>query len=417
MVGTQRNKVCGVDVHKRFIQAIIMSRNGEKNMGRYGTSVESLISFKKWVLDNGCEAVAFESTGIYWYPLYDLLEGSLEVILANPYNVKHVPGRKTDVKDSEWIAELCLNGLIEKSRVLHRTDRETRSLTRHREALTNQRTQLKNRIHKALESCSIKLGSVLSDVFGQTGMHVLNGILEGRDIEDILKGIRLKQMQGKKELIREAIRNSLDVASVHIIKDCLRLIDAINEEIEDLDMEINRRFRDRKLELEIAMSMPGIGFVSACTLLAEIGDCKDFETPDKLASWCGLAPSVYQSADKQITGSITKRGSKHVRRILVEIAHAVTKVKDTRLKLFFLHIKHKKGVKVAIVALARKILCILHHLLTNKEPYIENKKREKKWTPGHKPLDKTSIDEMIDILAKAGYLVVPGRWYKGHNGT
>lgn len=416
MVGLCRNKVCGVDVHKRFIQATILSRNGEKKAGRFDTRVESLISFKKWALENGCEAVAFESTGIYWYTLYDLLEGCAEVILANPYNIRHVPGRKTDIKDSEWIAELCLNGLIEKSRVLPRTARETRSLTRHRESLTNQRTQLKNRVHKALESCSIKLGSVLSDIFGPSGMQILEGLLEGRGIDSILQGLRRKQIQGKKELIREAVKTSLDETSIRIIKDCLALIEAIDNEIEELDAEISRRLHDRKEDLEIAMTMPGVGFISASTLLAEIGDPGDFETADKLAAWCGLTPKIYQSADKKVMGSITKRGSKHVRRILVEIAHSITRVKNTRLKEFFLRIKYKKGVQVAIVALARKVLCILHHLLTHKEPYTENNKVKKR-VPGHKPIDKTSIDEMIEVLAKAGYLVVPGRWYKKYNGT
>ncbi len=230
-----------------------------------------------------CEQVAVESTGVYWVPIYTALEGSIDVIVANACKIKHTPGRKTDMRDSEWIAQLCLNGMIEPSRIFPREDRELRTLTRARENLVNNRTQMKNRIHQALESSCIKISSVLSDIFGKSGMQILNGLLEGKSIDEILKRITSKKILEKEQMLRE--------------------------------------------DLEIVMSMPGMGLTSAITVLAEIGNYKDFKTEEQLASWCGLVPSVSQSADVLVTGNITKQGSKHIRRMLVQVAQSITRLK------------------------------------------------------------------------------------------
>ena len=190
---TQKNIVCGADIHKKFIMATILSRDGTKSSGRFGMTLDEIVRFKDWVISNNCEAVAIESTGIYWIPIYTVLEGSIEVILANAYKVKHTPGKKTDKRDSKWLAELCLNGMIEPSRIFPKDDRDIRALTRAREKLVNNSTQMKNRIHK----------------------------------------------------------------------------------------EIMNRMQKLKEDLEIAMSMTGMGFTSASTILAEIGNIKDFETAEQ----------------------------------------------------------------------------------------------------------------------------------------
>lgn len=176
----QKNIVCGADVHKKFIKATILSRDGTKLAGRFGMTLDEILRFKNWVISNKCEAVALESTGVYWVPIYTVLEGSIEVILANAYKIKHTPGKKTDNRDSAWLAELCLNGMIEPSRIFPKDDRELRNMTRSRENLVNNRTQMKNRIHKELESECIKISSVLSDIFGKSGMQILNALLEER---------------------------------------------------------------------------------------------------------------------------------------------------------------------------------------------------------------------------------------------
>jgi len=404
---TQKNIVCGADIHKKFIMATILSRDGTKSSGRFGMTLDEIVRFKEWVISNNCEAVAIESTGVYWIPIYTVLEGSVEVILANAYKIKHTPGKKTDKRDSKWLAELCLNGMIEPSRIFPKDDRDIRALTRAREKLVNNSTQMKNRIHKELESACIKISSVLSDIFGVSGMKIINGLLEGKNIDEILKMITSKTILKKEQELRQAVTNSLDPARIMLIRTYLELIEKIESQIEILNKEIMSRMQKHKEDLEIAMSMTGMGFTSASTILAEIGNYKDFEAAEHLASWCGLTPKVSQSADQLVTGSITKQGSKHVRRMLVQVAHAISKSKNSKLKRFFLRILAKKGKKKAIVALARKVLCILHHLLVNREKYQDSemsktKKVNLNWASS--PVQMTEQD-MINVLVDAGYTV------------
>ena len=335
------------------------------------------------------------------------MEGNVEVILANAYKVKHTPGKKTDKRDSKWLAELCLNGMIEPSRIFPKDDRELRALTRAREKLANNSTQMKNRIHKELESACIKISSVLSDIFGKSGKIIINGLLEGKNIDKILNMITSKKILQKEQELRQAVTNSLDPARILMIRTYLELIDKIESEIEILNKEIMSRIQKHKEDLEIAISMTGMGFASASTILAEIGNYKDFETAEQLASWSGLTPEVSQSADKLVTGSITKQGSKHMRRMLVQVAHAISRSKNSKLKRFFLRILAKKGKKKAIVALARKVLCILHHLLMNREKYQDtemSKTKKVKLNWASSPIQMTEQD-MINVLVGAGYTV------------
>jgi len=402
-----RNKVCGADIHKKFLVATILSIDGTKISERFGMKLDDILKFKEWVLENNCEQVAVESTGVYWVPIYTVLEDKIEVIVANAYQIKHTPGRKTDQRDSEWIAELCLKGMIEPSRIFPKEDRELRTLTRARENLVNNSTQMKNRIHQALESSCIKISSVLSDIFGKSGRYILDGLLEGKTIDEILVGIKSKKIRKKDQELREAIKNSLDLAQILVIRICLELMEEIQKKIKNLDTEIMSRIERMKEDVEIAMSIPGIAFTSASSILAEIGNYRDFENGNKLAAWCGLVPAVYESANKRIIGSITKQGSKHVRRMLVQVAHAISRTRNSRLKSFFLRLKAKKGTKVAVVALARKVLCILHHLLVNREMYEESgnlKPKPLKFDRTSSPIQITEQD-MIDTLVKAGYII------------
>jgi transposase len=369
--------------------------------------LNDILKFKEWVVANNCEQVAVESTGVYWVPIYTVLEDKIEVIVGNAYQIKHTPGRKTDLRDSEWIAELCLKGMIEPSRIFPKEDRELRTLTRARESLVNNRTQMKNRVHQALESSCIKISSVLSDIFGKSGRYILDGLLEGKTIDEILVGIKSKQIRKKDQELREAIKNSLDPAQILFIQICLELMEEIQKRIDNLDTEIMSRIERMKEDVEIAMSIPGIAFTSASSILAEIGNYRDFENGSKLAAWCGLVPSIYESANKRVMGSITKQGSKHVRRMLVQVAHAISRTRNSRLKSFFMRIKAKKGTKVAVVALARKVLCILHHLLVNREMYEEKGNLKPKTVKFDRTSSPIQITEqyMIDTLVKAGYII------------
>jgi transposase len=403
----QKYKVCGADIHKKFLVATILSRDGTKTTGRFGMNLDEIIRFKDWVIENNCEQVAVESTGVYWVPIHMVLEQRIEVIVANAYKIKHTPGRKTDMRDSEWLAQLCLNGMIEPSRIFPEEDRELRTLTRVRENFVNNNTQMKNRIHQALESSCIKISSVLSDIFGKSGRQILDGLLEGKNLDEILNGISSKKILKKEQELRDAVKTSLDPAKILMIRNCLELMEEIQKRIKKLDAEIMKRLERLKEDLEIVMSFPGFAFTSASAILAEIGNYRDFKNGEKLAAWCGLTPSVSQSANKLVTGNITKQGSKHIRRMLIQSAHAISRTKDSRLKRFFLRVKAKAGTKKAAVALARKVLCILHHLLINREMYQENGKVKSKPVKSDRTSSPVQMSEqdMIETLVKAGYLV------------
>jgi len=406
----QWNIVCGADIHKKFLIATILSRSGTKKTKRFGMTLDELLNFKNWVIENGCEQVAVESTGTYWTPIHAVLEGSVGFIVGNAYKIKHTPGNKNDLADADWIAELCLNGMIEPSRIFPKADQDIRRLTRIREGYVNDMTREKNRIHHALDSCGMKLSAVLSDIFGKTGQSILDGLLEGRNIDDILKGINLKRIKATAEEIKNAIKGSLDFTQILLIRGSLEQMGAIQKRIDELRKEIKERIAYRKEDLKVAMSIPGVGFTSASTLLAEIGDINDFKKPEQLAAWAGLVPSVYQSAGKLITGSITKHGSRHIRWIRVQVARVIARGRNSKLKRFFLRVKAKKGSNVAVVALARKVLCILHHLLINKEMYKEDgiNKKVKVDVGKEFPQQEMNLEEMITYIVRAGYEVRKG---------
>lgn len=404
----EREVVCGADIHKQFLLATILSNSGQKIQDRFDMNFEGLLRFRKWLLDHGCQKLAVESTANYWQPINLVVGMDVDFVLANAYQIKHIPGRKTDMLDSEWIAELCLNNLIAPSRIFSGEDRELRALTRTRENYVKMRSQIKNRIHQELESACIKLSSVLSDIFGKSGIHIIRGILGGLSVEDILYSIPSKNLKAKREEIRDAIQTNISPVQVNLIGQLLDSVNFFSREIALIDSQIQVLIAKRQEDLKIAMSIPGMGMTSASTILAEIGNFEDFKTGDKLAAYCGLVPSVYQSAGKLITGHITKHGSPHVRRMLIEVAHAISRTKaDSKLKRFYFRIKSRHGAKVAIVALARKIICILHHLIVNREMFVDEAmskpKRNKLGEYSSSPM--LIIADAIQILSKAGYVV------------
>jgi len=405
---TKREVVCGADIHKQFLLATILSNSGQKIQARFDMDFEGLLSFRKWLLDHSCQKLAVESTANYWQPIYLIIGKDVEFVLANAYQIKHIPGRKTDVLDSEWIAELCLKNLIAPSRIFSGEYRDLRAITRTRENYVKMRSQIKNRIHQELESACIKLSSVLSDIFGKSGIHIIRGILSGSNIEDILNRIPSKKIKAKREEIRNAIQVNISPVQVDLIGRLLDSIDFLSKEIASIDMQIQTLTAGRQEDLKIAMSIPGMGITSATTILAEIGNFADFKTGEQLAAYCGLVPSVYQSAGKLITGHITKRGSPHVRRMLIEVAHAISRTKaDSKLKRFYFRIKSRHGAKVAVVALARKVICILHHLIVNKEMFEDETKnkfrRVKSVRSSSSP--EMIVSDAIQILIRAGYVV------------
>ena len=395
-------RACGVDVHKDgFVAAILTSRGCETR--DFEKSLEDIEAFKAWLKAKKCRAVAMESTGVYWIPLYAALEDEFDLMLANPERTRKTPGRKTDQSDAEWLAYLLRAGLIEASYVPERKVRVLRELTRLRTKMVQNRTDYKNRIHKVLQRCNIRLGSKLRSVFGKAGMEVLNGLMAGKRLDEIVNESKSRVLKEKRSELEKAVRNGLDQEDIFVLKRCLRMIKSLDEELKELDTRIAMLIGDREKDVKNISKVPGVAQVSAPAILAEIGDARRFADGKKIASWAGLCPSVYQTADKNLTGSL-KRGSKHLRRMMIQVAHAASRASNSRLRLFFPRVTARRGKKKAYVALARKILCIIHHLLVTGEEYLEEG-FVKKIRLRMRALEELPLDEMVRILTGAGYLV------------
>jgi len=374
----RRDRVCGADVHKDLIVATITGDDFQPIRENFGTTKAELGKFRHWLVANKCEQVAFEATGIYWMPIYDALSKTIDTIVANPLQIKTVPNDKSDSKDSTRIATLCLNDQIKRSRAFTDRDRDLRMMTRARSGYVKTRTQFRNRIHKYLSSSGVKLSSTMDDIFCKSGRYILNCLAEEKPIEEILKGIPSGKIRKKQDEIRSALENGLNDTNRMLLIDALEILDNLESKMEKLSLEILKGVQQKSKDLAIVMSIPGIGFTSASVILSEIGNYRDFQTPDQLAKWCGLNPGENESAGKKKKCGITKKGSKHIRVILVQAAQTISNMNKTALSRFFQRLIKKKERNVAIIAVARKLICLIYHLLINQELYQENECRKKR---------------------------------------
>ena len=403
------NKACGLDIHKRFSIATILSRCGEKKQQRFSRDEDGILNLKNWVMSEQCDVVACESTSDFWVPIYDSLIIHLPVIVGNARDMKAFTHKKTDKIDSEVIAQLALNKMIQPSRVFAKNQREFRSYVRLRVTLVEKRTDIKNEAHAILASEMLHLKGVLTDIFGKNGRIILSGISSGKSVDQIM-GNLTPTVRKKRDQIREILDKEISQSAAFRLQICLKLIKHLDNEIEALEKEIfNYAYSNHNHEMEILMSVPGIGELSAAILIAEIGNFKDFSSGDKLASWLGIVPNVYQSADKFYNGRITKRGSKVARWILTQIANAAARKKNSRLKEFFNRKKKSIGHAKAIIALARKIATIIWHLVTNDEMYEDKSGYQKGETQKRKIVETAifSVDERIKIIS--GIIAIMGK--------
>jgi transposase len=304
-----------------------------------------------------------------------------------------------------------LGGQIKPSYVPEKRVRELRELTRLRVKLVQSRTAFKNRCHKVLNRVNIRLGSRLKDVFGKAGTEILNGLMAGKTVEAILEQTENKWLWEKSEEIKAVATGALSEEDIFLLKELTDTVNHLDGKIREVEARIETLVGVKdaaERDVAIVSSVPGVGRSSAVAIVAEIGDAKQFADGDHLASWAGLAPSVYQSAGKFVTGHITKTGSKWLRRIMVLVAHSAVNVRDSRFRAFFLRVKARKGKNTAYVAVARKMLTVIWHLLVNGEKYVEEAfeksvRRVKAAYSGHVPLE-----EMAEILRSAGYVVLSG---------
>ena len=365
---------CGVDVHKASVVACVIAPGAGgapcKEVRTFGTMTNDLLALVDWLVEAGCTAVAMESTGSYWKPLYNLLEGVVEqVLVVNAAHIKQVPGRKTDVKDAEWIADLLRHGLLRASFIPDRPQRELRELTRYRTSLIRERAAEVNRVQKVLEGANIKLAAVASDLTGVSGRAMLAALLDGHMDAAAMAQLAQGKLRAKIPQLEQALVGQFGAHQRFMIAQQLVHIDTLDEIIARVSVEIAERVHPFAQEIAQLDSITGVGQRTAEAVVAEVGvDMTRFPTADHLTSWAGLAPGNNESAGKRRSGK-TRKGSPWLRAVLIEAAHAAGRTKDTYLGAQYRRLLARKGKKRAAVAVARSILVIAYHILRDHEPY------------------------------------------------
>ena len=359
-------RCCGLDVHKREVVACLLTpgRPGQphKEIRRFGTMTAELEELAGWLAAAGCTHVALESTGSYWQPVWNVLEERFTVVLVNPQHMKAVPGRKTDVKDCEWIADLLRHGLLRGSFVPSAEQRQWRDLTRYRLALVQERTAEVNRLQKILEGANIKLAAVATDVLGKSGREMLAALVQGRTDAAALAHLAKGRLRSKLPQLEQALTGRFGPHQSFLVARQLTHIDTLDELIADLDAEIAERLRPFDETLDRLDTLPGVGRRTAEVILAEVGpDVSRFATAAQLASWAGLCPGNHESAGKRKTGR-TRPGNRYLRAALVEAAKAASRTK-TYVAAQYHRLAGRRGQAKAAVATAHTLLVIAYQLL------------------------------------------------------
>jgi transposase len=368
-------RCCGLDVHKKIVVAClrILTDTGElkKEVRKFSTVTKDLLALSDWLTAQGCTHVAMESTGVYWKPVYNLLEDSFQLLLVNAQHMKAVPGRKTDVLDAEWIAELLQFGLLRASFVPESSQRELRDLTRLRTSLVQERSRAVNRLQKMLESANIKLASVASDVMGVSARAMLQAIVTGETDPKLLANLARGRLREKIPQLEQALTGRVKPHHRFMIQELLIHFDDLDGSIERLNREVEERLRPSEVEVRLLDTIPGVNRRTAEELIAEIGtDMTRFPSDCHLASWAAMCPGNNESAGKRKTGK-TRKGNRWLRHTLVAAAHGAAHTKDTYLRAQFNRLAARRGKKKAIVAVGHSILVIAYHVLTRLEPYHE----------------------------------------------
>jgi len=364
----------GLDVHKETVAACVMIRDGEKGQKEirtFRTMTSDLLVLHDWLLAHGVTHVAMESTGVYWKPIFNLLEGSFEVLLVNASHIKVVPGKKTDIKDCEWIADLLAHGLLKGSFIPPQPIRDLRDLTRYRKSLSDERTREINRLQKLLETANIKLSSVATDVMGVSGKAMLEAILSGSTDPAVLADLAKGRLRNKLSLLKEALQGRFRSHHRFLMGQILSHLDFLDEAIEEMSKEVEKRLAPFFQEIELLKTIPGVKQRMAEVILAEIGvDMSHFPTHRHLASWAGLCPGNNESAGKRKSGK-TRKGDRWLKRGLTESSWAVSRAKETYLSALYHRIVRRRGKRKATVAVAHAITVIAYHILKHKVPYKE----------------------------------------------
>ena len=358
-------RCCGIDVHKKMIMACF--RNGRKSETRsFGTLTSEIKKLCTWLEDQHCQMIAMESTGVYWKPIFNILElHDLNVMVVNAHHMKNVPGRKTDVKDAEWIASLLQHGLLKASYIPDREQRELREIVRYRKSLVEERTREINRLEKTLEGANIKLSSIVSDITGVSSRKLLTQILTGEVNEDNIDSLIHISMAEKRGHIILAMEGVLSPVQMKLLKAILSHIDDMTKRIRDLDDIIKTEMKRYEDDIKALDKIPGIGIRSAEMIVAEIGtDMSRFPTASHLASWSDLCPGNNESAGKR-KGGKTNKGNRNLKSALIRCAKAAKTNKDSFFYAQYQRLVVRRGANRATVAIAHSMLIAIYHMFKN----------------------------------------------------
>jgi transposase len=364
---------CGLDVHKKTVVAcvVITLPDGQvhKQVRTFATTTASLLALADWLAAFQISHVAMESSGIYWRPVFNLLEEGRTIILVNAQHMKAVPGRKTDVKDADWIADLLRHGLLKASFIPSKPTRDLRDLVRYRKTLVQERAQEVNRLQKVLETANIKLSSVVSNVMGKSGQRMVAAMVEGISDAEALADLARGTLRHKIPQLQQALQGQIESHHRVLLGQIFAHMSYLEDSIHRLQLEIDQRLSPFEEAMQLLLSIPGIQEIAAAAILAEIGvDMNRFPSDRHLASWAGVCPGNKQSGGKRLSGKITK-GNARLRSVLVEVVWNISRMKNNYLSAQYHHLVRRLGKLKAAIAVAHSLLVIIYHILRDKTPY------------------------------------------------
>ena len=365
-------RCCRIDVHKNMLMACIFTSVRKKEIRQFGTMTDDILELSQWLKETNCQVVAMESTGVYWKPIYNILESEgIETIVVNAQHIKAVPGRKTDVKDAEWIADLVRHGLVKSSYIPDREQRELREIVRYRNEIVNERARELNRIQAVLEGANIKLSSIVTDISGQSSMAILHSLVSGNTNAEQLSNLAKGHLIKKIPQLQRALRGSVGQHQMQMLKFQLNHIDFLTHSIEEMDSEIKKKTEKIAEYIKLLDEIPGIGVRSAERIIAETGiEIKQFRNADHFASWAGLVPGCNESAGKKKSSKIRK-GNVYLKSTLVECAHSAIRHKDSYFYAKYCKLSARRGSKRAIVAVAHSMIIAIYHILKDKSRFMD----------------------------------------------
>ena len=366
-------RCAGLDVHQATVVACILinerGKRPRKELRTFGTMTQELEALRDWLAVARVTHVGMESTGVYWRPVHAVLEEHFEVIVGNARHIRNVPGRKTDVKDAEWIADLVCCGLIRPSFVPPKPLRELRELLRYRRKLTEAQAAERNRLQKQLEIANIKLGSVATDVFGVSGRAIVRALIDNTTSPTEMADLARGRLRSKRDELTHALKGRLDDTHRFLLSMQLRRVEDIEQLIEILDQRIAEKLELYQAEMALLMQIPGVDWVVAAVLIAELGvDMSVFISVHHLAAWAGLCPGSHESAGKR-RNTTARKGNVHLRTMLVGAARPAARTKGSYFKDKYYRLKARRGAKRAGVAIAHKILVAAYHMLARRVDY------------------------------------------------